>query len=57
VDQSDIWFYGGVFGYGRSDGDNFSFKKSKMAASGHIGYTKLAINGHKFDAMFDYREV
>ena len=57
MDQSDIWFYGGVFGYGRSDGDNFSFKKSKMAASGHIGYTKLAINGHKFDAMFDYREV
>ena len=28
-----------------------------MAAGGHIGYTKLATNGHKFDTVFDYREV
>ena len=44
-------------GYGRSNGDDFSFKKSKMAAAGHICYTKLATNGYKFDTVFDYRAV
>jgi len=39
----DVWFYGVVFEDGRSNAATFEFQKSKMAADGHLGYTKMAI--------------
>jgi len=34
---------GGVSGDGQSNGENFGFQQYKMAAGGHLGYTKMAI--------------
>jgi len=44
--DNDVWFncgQCGVPGVARSNGANFGFEKSKMAADGHFGYTKVAI--------------
>lgn len=38
-----VWFQVGVFGVGKSNGAIFGSIKSKMAADGHLGYTKMAI--------------
>jgi len=38
-----VWFYARVFGVGGSNGDICGSIKSKVAADGHLGYTKMAI--------------
>jgi len=35
--KHDIWFWGRVFGVGRSNGATSECQKSKMAADGHLG--------------------
>jgi len=42
-DPLHVWFYARVFGVGGSNGAICDTIKSKMAADGHLGCTKMAI--------------
>jgi len=42
-DPLHVWFYARVFGKGGSNGAISDSIKSKVAADGHLGYTKMAI--------------
>ena len=42
-----------MFGVGRSNGSTFKFQKSKMAADGHLGYTKIVITSQSVCRSID----
>jgi len=52
-DPLHVWFYGGVFGVGGSNGAIFGFAKSKMAAENSNGDISAA--DHPIYSMFGSR--
>jgi len=50
----NVWFKRVVFGVDQFNCATVDFQKSKMAADGYFGYTKMDITWHPIDAMFGY---
>jgi len=50
---SRVWFSGAA----PSNSETFVFQKSKMAAIGYLGYTKMAITLQSIGAIFGCTEV